>query len=245
VFNSYTRPSTTRAVVISVPSCNGVMELHRNGKLIVNGAVTSTLPASIGSCISVVKSGTDMLATLPIYDVSLLWDGNTLVQLKVPLVYRDHICGLCDIIGAASSASGSGGSLALTSAGGVVMSNLTVFSESWTVPSVDAFGVPCSDATMVPDPLTTFPSRLNLSNNYCSNSISNPTGRYINCLPLVNPAPFVSACAYKVAACNKIICGCFAVKAYECACRDAGAAFIYAIDKCWVCGGATAHPAPL
>jgi len=238
VFNSVVQPSTTRAVALSVPACGNVaVELHRNGKVLLNGVPVLAFPTTVSGCLTISRSGLDTSVDVTLFDVHLLWDGTTMLRVKVPVAYQSHICGLCNGVSAGASTyavSMSGNQF--TTASGALASNISVFAASWSVPLVDSYGVPCSDETPVVDPLAAYPQGYNLSTAYCR-MLDDPVGRYMNCFPVVDVRPYKQACMFDVAACESVTCGCFAVKAFEYACRDANAAFLSVVDKCGVCGG--------
>jgi len=232
VFNSYSVPSTTRELSFKIPMCATIIDLHRDGKIILNGTAITNLPSSATNCYSIVSDAYGILVSLPQFGITVRWDGVSIVHMKVPPLYAGHICGLTGTI----VPTGSPQEKLLMGQNGTYMSDAYTFAETWAVPYVNSYGLTCADAGPFTSPMIAFPARGNLSRDYC-NLISSPKGRYTSCLALVDPSPYVDACEYDVAKCDSTICGCMAITAYEYSCRELGGAFISFLDKCGVCGG--------
>jgi len=242
VFNSEVRPSTTRAVLITLPGSNQTIELHRNGKSLVNNKNVAFLPYLSPDLFTMelIRDGAAVRITLTQFGVSLLWDGKALVRLTVPSLYQDNICGLCNDFDVNADQTH------FYLADGTSVTDTEVFAGSWLIPMVDSLGVPCSDAGPVfsrrrgaaqeQDPLVLYPTRVNMSLSFCK-QLTDPFGRYMNCIPFVDPTPYHSGCTYDVASCNSEQCGGMAYKAYEFACRDVPTTFITIFDSCGMIGG--------
>ena len=182
--------------------------------------------------------------------ITIAWDGVHLVEVHVPLTYRDRTCGLCGVYdgvysndlelrnGTEISASDMFYSKSQTST-----ETYHTFGKSWTVTDdesllADDTHETCVDETPGTDPCILYAQSESSAETYCR-FINDSQGPYANCHAVVNPGIHYHACIYDYCLCGgNRNCTCQAVEAYENLCRLRGAGRVGSVvDKCGVCFG--------
>ncbi|KAJ8332931.1 hypothetical protein SKAU_G00418270 [Synaphobranchus kaupii] len=180
----------------------------QSGKVKVNGILWN-LPAQLGQ-LRVLQHG---LRTEVQTDTGLVlaYDLPSFVQVTVPRVYAGRLCGLCgDFDGKLIND--------LRLRGGGLTPDLEAFVASWKVLDVD-----CTDRTAVPTAVCSAKEAAQFRSEHCGR-LSDPTGPFSECLPLVDPQPYLEDCVYDLCIFKedrKKYCS--HLQAYTLACHSAGA----------------------
>ena len=241
----------TNSVAIRIAG-GAIIKLVKNSVVYVNGREIKSFPKSLSPDGTVLrKVGRLVKVQLGNSNVLVTWDGDSIVEVTVPLAYRTKTCGLCgqydgmwqnDLELANGSVVHASHRYASSSTASVRAYHL--FGVSWAVNKTNRLLLSptdtCNDShTPVPHPCELQSTSVKSSaQNFCS-VIKDGQGPYSACHEFVDPILAYESCVFDTCGCDgDTACACRSVLAYELSCKDVQVSGLgTVVDECGVCFG--------
>nr|XP_049615661.1 zonadhesin, like isoform X24 [Syngnathus scovelli] len=206
--NRYNRPSISYVKAVHVHVVSGRVSIFKGGAVHVNG-IKVNLPVTPFPGVSVFKSGKHYTVSLD-FGVTVRYDGNHFMDIKVIKDYKSLLCGLCgDYDGDAKDD--------FRKPDGSLTNSPNDFGNSWN-----------TDPECNKKPNTTHPGcdaeeqKLYESSGYCG-ILLNKNGPFAACHAKINPNEYFKDCVFDLCVLNgthAILCE--AIEAYVNECQDRG-----------------------
>ncbi|XP_057711322.1 zonadhesin, like isoform X4 [Corythoichthys intestinalis] len=206
--NRYNRPSISYVKAVHVYVESGGVSIFKGGDVHVNG-IKVNLPVNPFPGVSVFKSGKHYTVSLE-FGVTVRYDGNHFMDVKVIKDYKDILCGLCGDYNGNSKDD-------FRKPDGSLTNNANEFGNSWNV-----------DPKCNNKPNTTHPGcepeeqKLYESSGYCG-ILLDINGPFAVCHAKVNPNDYFKDCVFDLCeldGAHSILCE--AIEAYVNQCQDRG-----------------------
>ncbi|KAI4873588.1 hypothetical protein NFI96_003512 [Prochilodus magdalenae] len=218
--------SFTKLLQVKVYNLVIIISREYKGSVMVNGVLLS-LPQNLNNGqVSVFKSGWSAVVQTS-FGLTVSFDWNSIAAISVPSTYMSAVCGLCGNYNGKPEDD-------LTLRGANSSSTQPdEFGASWKIADISGYAQGCADNCT--DSCNVTQSKTYESMDYCG-LIFDPTGPFMECQPLLDPAGFFDACVLDVCAYGgrrDILCQ--AISAYMSACQDVGAR-VYSWRTAQFCG---------
>ena len=239
----------TQSLAVLIPRV-AVIRLYADSVVTIDNIEMKTDYYKIGRDLSTIRRLNGKTHVDLSSGVNIIWDGDHVVEVRVPALYKSRTCGLCGIYDDDNS-----NDLELRNGSVVYASDLMYsgsqvsiesyheFGTSWAVTVGEALLTLDSNGTCVEeppkdDPCSGNPILKGEAETYCK-FISDRQGPYANCHAVIDPKVYYHSCVYDHCACEgDTKCACKAIGAYESLCRRRGVLRVGSvIDKCGVCFG--------
>ncbi|XP_061227383.1 LOW QUALITY PROTEIN: IgGFc-binding protein-like [Neopsephotus bourkii] len=205
-----TRVSYVREVLVEVYGERIAIVKNEKSQVLVNN-VRQTLPVSAaGGAITVSRSGRYIVLETD-FDLSVSYDTDHSVEVKVPTTYFNLTCGMCGNFNSRREDD-------YMMPNGQQAADSNELGESWQVPESDS-------SCGVPDPsppCSAEEEELYRSEQFCGMLTASP-GSFEKCHAVINPQSYFETCFYDLCALNggqEVLCA--ALEAYADACQAAG-----------------------
>ncbi|XP_072266263.1 IgGFc-binding protein-like [Pyxicephalus adspersus] len=203
---SNTKVSYVQSVHVEVYNTNFTM--LKNKKLNVNGK-RSNLPTTSDSRFGVHLSGNYMILATD-FGLQVRFDGNHYVDVYLPSIFKNHLCGLCGNYNGISSDD-------LLKPDGTLAADSNELGESWIVLQD---GKLCGSENLA---VCNSNDQQDYSKTTVCGIITDPSGIFKDCHSLVNPNNFFENCVLDMCYTQgESTSLCYAVQAYAQQCSDAG-----------------------
>jgi len=202
-------------ITISIPGENLRIVLGRGngGTVSINGELRSNNGDGVifqSSAVQVFRTGGSMHALLTMAGITVSWDGNSLVTIKVSMSWLGKLCGLCGNYNNNASDD-------LQTPEGSLETSPSLFGNSWVLNStasdvctgVDTLPV-CSGITLL------------LARTFCSKLHG---GLFSSCNNRIDPTTYIENCELSYCNCRGMggeSCACESIAVYAAACSDDG-----------------------
>ncbi|XP_025067503.1 IgGFc-binding protein-like, partial [Alligator sinensis] len=190
-----------------------IVRNHRN-RVLVNGEWTTLPVRTVGRSVQVSRSGRYTVLETD-FGLSVSYDTDHSVEVKVPSTYSSRTCGMCGNFNGRRDDE-------YMKPDGQQAANSNELGESWKVEDGDpSCSIPPPTAPPAP-PCTAEQERLYQSAQYCG-IMTSQVGAFVACHSVINPESFAESCVFDLCALNgsqQQLCG--ALEAYAAACQGAG-----------------------
>ncbi|XP_065906083.1 uncharacterized protein [Dysidea avara] len=201
-------------VLISGENLEIVLGRGNGGTVSINGELRPNNGDGIilqSATVQVFRTGGSTHVLLAVAGITVSWDGNGLVTIKVSMSWLGKLCGLCGNYNndATDDLQTPDGSLATTP---------RLFGNSWVHNATTSDTCAGVDTLPVCSGLTLFYAR-----HHCTSSLQG--GLFSSCNNVIDPTTYIENCELSYCNCNGVDhegCACESIAVYAAACADAG-----------------------